>query len=232
MISENLETVRKKIRTACQKRGTSPDDITLIAVTKTHSYELINEAIDCGITDIGENKVQEILEKYDKVKAGVRWHLIGHLQTNKVKYIIDKVSLIHSVDSIKLMDEIEKQAKKHNIVMDILIQINISGEESKSGIKPDELEELLTHAGTLEHVRVRGLMTIGVKYYNNVTNKLFFDDIYDRFIDKKSKKYDNVSMDFLSMGMSGDYETAIESGSNMIRVGSAIFGKRFYDINT
>lgn len=231
MIKQNIEAVREKIAAASEKSGRSASDVTLIAVTKTHPPEMINEAIDAGITDIGENKVQEIIEKYDKVKKGVRWHLIGHLQTNKVKYIIDKVDLIHSVDSIKLMDEIEKQAAKHGIVMDILIQLNISGEESKSGIPPEELDTLLAHAAVLKHVKVRGLMTIGVKYYNNVTNKLFFDNTYNIFIDKRLKKYDNVSMDYLSMGMSGDYETAIESGSNIVRVGSAIFGNRFYDIN-
>jgi len=184
LIKENIEAVRKKISDAAEKNGRKESDVTLIAVTKTHSPEMINEAIDAGITDIGENKVQEILEKYDEVKTGVRWHLIGHLQTNKVKYIIDKVALIHSVDSVKLMDEIEKQAAKHGIIMDILVQVNISGEESKSGIHPDELDALLTHAGTLSHVKVRGLMTIGVKYYDNVTNKLFFDDIYNIFVDK------------------------------------------------
>ena len=231
MIKENIEVVREKVAKACESSGRHASDVTLIAVTKTHPPEMINEAIDCGITDIGENKVQEIVEKYDKVKKGVRWHLIGHLQTNKVKYIIDKVSLIHSVDSIKLMDEIERQGAKHGIVMDILIQVNISGEETKSGIQPEELDTLLAHAAELKFVKVRGLMTIGVKYYDNVTNKLYFDNIYNIFIDKRLKKYDNVSMDYLSMGMSGDYETAIESGSNMIRVGSAIFGNRFYDIN-
>ncbi len=229
-ISENLETVRRNISASCENSVRSPEEITLIAVTKTHPPELINEAIDAGVTDIGENKVQEIMDKYDKVTPGVRWHLIGHLQTNKVKYIIDKVCMIHSVDSIRLLDEIEKQAAKHNRIMDILIQINISGEETKSGIKPEELDELLEYASGLAHVKVRGLMTIGVKCYDNITNKLYFDNIYGIFIDKSLKKYDNISMDYLSMGMSGDYELAIECGSNMVRVGSAVFGKRFYDI--
>lgn len=229
MISENLKEVRKKISDACIRSNRQAADINLIAVTKTHSPELINEAIACGVTDIGENKVQEILEKYDKVTPGVKWHLIGHLQTNKVKYIIDKVCMIHSVDSIRLMDEIERQAGKHNLIMNILIQINISGEETKSGIKPEEIDEMLEYAAKLPHIRVRGLMTIGVKCYDNITNRLYFNNIYDIFIDKSLKKYDNISMDYLSMGMSGDYEQAIECGSNMIRVGSAIFGKRFYD---
>ncbi len=230
MIRENLEKIKRNIEKACEGCGRKSDDIFFIAVTKTHPPEMINEAIDCGVTDIGENKVQEILEKYDKVNKDVRWHLIGHLQTNKVKYIIDKVCMIHSVDSVKLMDEIERQAEKHDTSMDILIQVNISGEKTKSGIAPDELDILLEHAAELKHVKVRGLMTIGGKYYDEVTNRLFFNNIYDIFIDKRAKKYDNVSMDYLSMGMSGDYELAISCGSNMVRIGSALFGKRFYDI--
>ena len=190
---------------------------------------MMNTAIECGVTDIGENKPQEVRDKFADVLP-VKWHLIGHLQTNKIKYIIDKVCLIHSVDSIHLMDEIDKQAKKHDIVMDILIEVNISGEESKSGISPSELESLLIHAGTLSNIKVRGLMTVAPKLYNNVTNTLHFNNMNRLFIDIKGKKYDNVTMDYLSMGMSGDFEEAIKCGSNMVRVGSAIFGKREYEI--
>lgn len=229
-ISENIEAVKEKIASAASASGRSKDDVLLVAVTKTHGADMINEAIDCGITDIGENKVQEILEKYDSVKKGVRWHLIGHLQTNKVKYIIDKVSLIHSVDSIKLMDEIDRQAKKHKLVMDILIQINISGEETKFGIRPEQLDEFLRHASTLGNIRVMGLMTIAPKTNNSVTSRLHFDNIKAIYLDNRAKIYDNVNMKYLSMGMSGDYEVAIECGANIVRVGSAIFGKRFYDI--
>ena len=200
-----------------------------MAVTKTHPTEMMNTAIECGVTDIGENKPQEVRDKFADVLP-VKWHLIGHLQTNKIKYIIDKVCLIHSVDSIHLMDEIDKQAKKHDIVMDILIEVNISGEESKSGISPSELESLLIHAGTLSNIKVRGLMTVAPKLYNNVTNTLHFNNMNRLFIDIKGKKYDNVTMDYLSMGMSGDFEEAIKCGSNMVRVGSAIFGKREYEI--
>lgn len=228
-IETNLQKVRSELAEAAKKAGKQPQDITLVAVTKTHPPEMINEAIDCGVTDIGENKVQEILEKYDHVKP-VRWHLIGHLQTNKVKYIIDKVSMIHSVDSIKLMDEIERQAAKHDLCMDILIQVNVSGEESKFGIAPAELEGLLEHAGTLSHVRVCGLMTIMPKVDNNVTNTLHFVDINNIYIDIAEKKYHNVTMRYLSAGMSGDYAFAIGYGANMVRVGSAIFGLRNYDI--
>lgn len=224
MLEERLSAVRRKIEQAKKESG---QDVTLIAVTKTHPVEVINEAIDLGVTDIGENKVQEILDKYDKVKP-VRWHLIGHLQTNKVKYIIDKVCLIHSVDSIKLMDEIERQAAKHNLTMEILIQVNITGEETKFGVSPDELEKLLLHAGTLNHVKVVGLMTILAKIDSEVSRRLHFDDIFNKFVDISSNKYDNVTMKYLSMGMSGDYELAVSCGSNMVRVGSAIFGERNY----
>ena len=227
-ISENLKEIRNKIDIAAKKSNRSADDITLIAVTKTYSPDAINEAIDNGITDIGENKVQEIVEKYDLVKP-VRWHLIGHLQTNKVKYIIDKVHMIHSVDSIRLMDEIERQAQKHNVTMNILIQVNISGEESKFGISPDELEEMLVHAGKLNNVKVCGLMTILPKIDTDVSLRLQFVNIKDIFIDISNKKYDNIDMKYMSMGMSGDFEMAIEEGSNMVRIGRAIFGERIYN---
>ncbi len=226
-IAENLKEVERRITAAAEKSGRKREDITLIAVTKTHGPDMMNEAINLGVTDIGENKPQEVRDKYGDVLPA-KWHLIGHLQTNKVKYIIDKVCLIHSVDSIKLMDEIERQAEKHGLDMDILIQVNISGEETKSGVSADEVEELLIHAGTLNHVKVKGLMTIAPKTDNPVTNILHFDNIRQLFVDITQKKYDNVNMLYLSMGMSGDYETAIECGANMVRVGSAIFGERDY----
>ncbi|MCH5210485.1 MAG: YggS family pyridoxal phosphate-dependent enzyme [Oscillospiraceae bacterium] len=226
-IKSNLEEVERRISEAAEKSGRERGDITLIAVTKTHPVEMMNEAIALGVTDIGENKPQEVRDKFGFVEP-VKWHLIGHLQTNKVKYIIDKVCLIHSVDSIKLMDEIERQAAKHDINMDILIQVNISGEETKSGIRKEELHELLLHAGDLSHVKVKGLMTIAPKTDNSVINTVHFDNMRQLFIDIGQKKYYNVSMSYLSMGMSGDFETAIECGANMVRVGSAIFGERDY----
>lgn len=228
-IQARLEDVNRRITEAARKSGRERSDITLVAVTKTHPTEMMNTAIECGVTDIGENKPQEVRDKFPDVLP-VKWHLIGHLQTNKIKYIIDKVCLIHSVDSIHLMDEIDKQAKKHDKVLDILIEVNISGEESKSGISPAELDSLLIHAGTLSNIKVRGLMTVAPKLYNGVTNTLHFNNMNRLFIDIKGKKYDNVTMDYLSMGMSGDFEEAIECGSNMVRVGSAIFGKREYEI--
>ena len=227
-IARNLEDVRKKIAESAIKSGRKSEDVTLIAVTKTHPVEAINEAIDLGVTDIGENKVQEIMEKYDHVKP-VRWHLIGHLQTNKVKYIIDKVHMIHSVDSIKLMDEIERQAEKKNVEsINILIQINESREESKFGIDADELDAMIEHAKGLKRVKVCGLMTILSKFDSDFALRLQFRDINNNFIDISQNKYDNINMKFLSMGMSGDFDIAIEEGSNMVRVGTAIFGHRDY----
>ncbi len=226
-LKKRLEDVRERIKRAAESAGRNAEDITLVAVTKTHEPDVINEAIDLGVTDIGENKVQEIVRKYDAVKP-VRWHLIGHLQTNKVKYIIDKVAMIHSVDSIHLMDEIERQAEKHNLTMDILIQVNISGEESKFGISPDEIDTFLEHASCLKHVKIKGLMTILPKNDNPMNNRLHFVNINKLYLDISGKKYDNVSMECLSMGMSGDFEQAIPEGANMVRIGSAIFGKRVY----
>ena len=226
-IESNLKKIRDKIRIAAEKSGRDEKEITLVAVTKTYSPDIINEAIALGVTDIGENKVQEIVEKYDSVKP-VRWHLIGHLQTNKVKYIIDKVYMIHSVDSVRLMEEIDRQAKKHSVVMKILIQVNISGEETKFGISPDRIGEMLECAERLSNVKVCGLMTILPKVDNCVSLRLHFVNIRRIYIDISKKKYNNISMKYLSMGMSGDFEEAIEEGSNMVRIGRAIFGERNY----
>lgn len=226
-IGENLEQVRKNIAAAAERAGRSADEITLIAVTKTRTAREINEAIACGVTDIGENKPQEVRDKFADVEP-VKWHMIGHLQTNKIKYIIDRVCMIHSVDSIHLMDEINNQARKRDIVMDILIQVNISGEATKQGCTPSELPVLLKHAGELGNIRVKGLMTIAPKADSGVTNSLHFDNIHKLFVDISREKYDNVIMECLSMGMSGDYEAAIESGATMVRVGTAIFGERDY----
>ncbi len=229
MIQENLQEVRERINEASRFSGRKPEDITLIAVTKTHSADMINEAISLGITDIGENKVQEVNEKYPFVNP-VNWHLIGHLQTNKVKQIIDKVSLIHSVDSVKLLDEIEKQSSLSGITSNVLIQVNISGEESKFGIKPCDTERIIEYNEGLKNVKIRGLMTIAPKLYEGFTNAKHFENIRRIFVDIGAKKYDNSNMRYLSMGMSGDFEEAIRCGSNMVRVGSAIFGKRDYEI--
>ena len=198
------------------------------AVTKTHPASDINEAIDAGITDIGENKVQEILDKYDEVKP-VRWHMIGHLQTNKVKYIIDKVSLIHSVDSYKFAEEINKRAAQHGIVMDILIQVNSAMEESKFGITTDETDSLIEEIlKNCPNIRIRGLMCIAPFAENPGDAAKYFravKEIYDRYADAPREGLD---FKYLSMGMSNDFETAIAEGSNLIRIGTAIFGARNY----
>lgn len=227
-IKENLGYINGQKNEAAIRSGRSGDDVLLVAVTKLHDVDEINEAIDCGVTDIGENKVQEILNKYERVKP-VKWHLIGHLQTNKVKYIIDKVSMIHSVDSLHLAQEIEKQAEKHGVTMDILIQVNSAEEESKFGIKVEETEQLITDIlDVCPHIRLRGLMCIAPFEDDPEDARQYFQAVkeqYDRF-----GKIDHPNLDFkyLSMGMSNDFEVAIEAGSNLIRVGTAIFGNRDY----
>lgn len=227
-IEQRLDEVRQRIRYAAESCGRDPGDVTLIAVTKTHPPEMMNEAIRLGITDIGENKPQEVRDKFDKVLP-VRWHLIGHLQTNKVKYVIDRCVMIHSVDSIKLMDEIERLAVSHSRDMDILIQVNISGESTKSGIAPEELESLLSHAEKLQRTHVKGLMTIAPRAVSGDPG-IHFHNMQLLFEEMKKRSFANVEMRELSMGMSGDYETAIKYGATLVRVGSAIFGPRSYDV--
>ncbi len=217
-IKSNLEEVRSSMK----------DGVLLVAVTKTHTPEEINTAIDCGVTDIGENKVQEILDKYDKVKP-VRWHMIGHLQTNKVKYIIDKVVLIHSVDSLKLAKEIDKRAAQHEKTMDILVQVNIADEESKWGVSGNEAEQLIDEiADNCPNVRIKGLMTV-VPYADDPEEiRGYFAQVkkmYDGYADDDRAMID---FEYLSMGMTHDYVTAMEEGSNLIRVGTGIFGARVY----
>ena len=208
---------------------TSSNNVKLIAVTKTVPVEIINDAISLGITAIGENRVQELLEKYDKLnKENLEIHLIGTLQSNKVKYIIDKVDLIHSVDNLKLAQTISKCAEKCGKIQDVLVQINISGEESKGGVSSAEAEAFIKQISTLPNICVKGLMCIPSPETYPGENKVFFDAMKKIFIDIANKKLDNVYMDVLSMGMSSDYETAIECGATAIRVGTKIFGKRKY----
>ena len=227
-IGGNIEYIQDLKKKAAERSGRSGDDVLLVAVTKLHSTDEINEAIHCGITDIGENKVQEIMDKYDRVEP-VRWHLIGHLQTNKVKYIIDKVSMIHSVDSLKLAQEINKRAQQHGLVMDILIQVNSAMEESKFGITTEETGELIGQIlETCPNVRIRGLMCIAPFEDNPDDARVYFAEVkklYDKY-----GQIDHPMLDFkyLSMGMSNDFEVALEEGSNLIRVGTSIFGARDY----
>ena len=226
-IESRLNDVKSRISAAAKECGRAPEDIKLIAVTKTYPIEAMNEAIRLGVTDIGENKPQEIRDKFDNVSP-VNWHLIGHLQTNKVKYIIDRCTLVHSVDSIKLMAEIDRQAQNHNRDIDILIQVNISGEESKSGIAPDELPSLLEYAKNLTNTHVKGLMTIAPKCDIDEVSR-HFSNMKELFDQTAKQSYKNVTMTELSMGMSGDFETAIKHGATMVRIGSLIFGPRNYN---
>ena len=217
-IRDNLAKVQKNLK----------DGVLLVAVTKTHTAMEINEAIDAGVTDIGENKVQEILDKYDKVKP-VRWHMIGHLQTNKVKYIIDKVRLIHSVDSIKLAQEIQKQAQRHGITMDILIQVNAAGEESKFGIEPGSVKELIMEIlDNCPNVNVKGLMFVAPFAEDPEEVRGYFAQVAAMYNEYSKISHQRLDFRYLSMGMSHDYLTAMEEGANLVRVGSAIFGSRVY----
>ncbi|MBQ6371083.1 MAG: YggS family pyridoxal phosphate-dependent enzyme [Firmicutes bacterium] len=228
-IKGNLGKVHERIRTAAQKADRPEEDITLVAVSKTRTPEEINTAIDAGVTDIGENKVQEIMDKYEAVKP-VRWHMIGHLQTNKVKYIIDKVDLIHSVDSLKLAKEINKRAGQHEKVMDILIQINPADEESKFGVSLGEVRGLIEQIlEECENVRIRGLMSVAPIAEDPNDVKVYFDGVKQRFDECSQIDHPRLDFKYLSMGMSHDFEVAIEAGSNVVRVGSAIFGERDYE---
>ena len=225
-IKQNLTNIYKNIEKSAIKSNRTKDDITLIAVTKTIDIERMTELFNLGVCNFGENKVQELLEKYPFFSKDIKWHFIGHLQTNKVKYIIDKVCMIHSVDSLKLAEEIDKYAKKFGLVMDILIQVNVSGEESKFGIKPEELNSLLEKISKLYNISVKGLMTIAPFSENPKYNKLYFAKMQKLLVDNRLKTFDNIYMNFLSMGMTNDYEVAIEEGANLVRIGSAIFGAR------
>lgn len=229
-VRENYLEVLNKKNQAALRAGRNPEDITLMAVTKLHTVDEINEAIDAGATDIGENKVQELLSKYEDVKP-VRWHLIGHLQTNKVKQIIDKVVMIHSVDSLHLAEEINKRAGNAGLVMDILIEINVGEEETKTGIQAEELMELAKKiTDTCENVRLRGVMCIPPYGEDPEVSRKYFRETRELFekLQQLGLPEDRALIDTLSMGMSGDYETAVEEGSTIVRVGSAIFGKRNY----
>lgn len=222
-VVENYHKICYNVKQSAIKSNRNPCDIKIMAVTKTVEPEIINIAVENGITLLGENRVQEFLSKKDFYDKKTDVHFIGHLQTNKVKYIINDVSMIESVDSIKLATEIDKQAKSGNIIMDILVEVNIGDENSKGGIHSDELFELMYQISPLENVRVKGLMAIPPI---NAPEELY-EKMYQLFIDIGNKKIDNISMDYLSMGMSNDYQTAIKYGSNIIRIGTGLFGKRY-----
>lgn len=220
-IETNLQSIKQRISKACEKSGRSTDDVLILAVTKFRTSDEINKAISLGITDIGENRVQELMDKYDKVDK-VNWHIIGHLQTNKVKYIVDKVCMIHSVDSLKLALEINERCKKIDKVMDILIEVN-SGEENKNGIEKTKAIDLILEVSKLENVKIKGLMTMAPLVCSEDHLRKVFSDLRNLSDEIKEKNIKNVEMKYLSMGMSGDFDVAIEEGSNIIRPGRCLF---------
>lgn len=226
MVQEQLEEVRQNIRNACERSGRKVEDITLIAVSKTKPVPMLQEAYDAGARDFGENKVQEILEKEPQLPSDIRWHMIGHLQKNKVRQVIDKVVLIHSVDTVGLAEQIEKEAVKRDLDVSILLEVNVAGEESKFGFAPEEVEEAAREIAKYPHVHIQGLMTIAPFVENSEENRGVFKKLYELYVDMKRKNIDNVTMNVLSMGMTGDYQTAIEEGATMVRVGTGIFGTR------
>jgi pyridoxal phosphate enzyme (YggS family) len=226
---ENYLEVKKRVAEAAIRSGRKPDEVMLIAVSKTKSVEEIMPAVEAGANILGENKVQEVMAKYELIK-NVRWHLIGHLQTNKVKYIIDKVSMIHSVDSLKLANEISKRAVQAGVTMDVLVEVNIGAEKSKSGVAPEEAESLCLDIAKLDGICVKGLMTVAPFVDNPQDTRVYFRKMNKLFVDIKDKKYDNIDMTYLSMGMTNDFEVAIEEGANIVRVGTAIFGARNYNV--
>ncbi len=230
MLKENIDNVRANIKRACERAKRNVDEVTLIAVSKTKPLSDIEELITYGETEFGENKVQELVDKYEHVSKPVDWHLIGHLQTNKVKYIVDKACLIHSVDSVHLAKEIEKEAAKHNVIVNILIQVNIAHEDTKFGIDATEIYNMIDEIKDYEHVRVKGLMTIAPFVDNPEENRVHFRNLHQLLLGIKSKNIDNIDMSILSMGMTNDYEVAIEEGATMVRVGTGIFGERNYNI--
>ena len=225
-VAENLKTIRERVDAACERAGRRPEEVALIAVSKTKPLSMLQEAYEAGARDFGENKVQEILEKYPEMPEDARFHMIGHLQTNKVKQVVGKAVLIHSVDSLHLAEKIEQEAAKRDLTADILLEVNVAREESKFGLMLEEVIPLLEEVKNLPHVRVRGLMTIAPNVENPEENRKHFKKLYQVYVDIKSKNIDNGTMSVLSMGMTGDFEVAVEEGATMIRVGTGIFGSR------
>ena len=231
MLKENLQQVEENIKKACKKSGRDRADVTLIAVSKTKLVEMLQTVYDCGVRDFGENKVQEMCDKMEVLPGDIKWHMIGHLQTNKVKYIVGRTELIHSVDSVHLAAEIQKQAVKKDVIVPILIEVNIAEEESKFGIHKEDTIAMVRQIAEMDHLRIKGLMTIAPFVENAEDNRLYFREIKQLSVDIKNQNIDNVSMDVLSMGMTGDYEVAIEEGATLVRVGTGIFGERNYNIS-
>lgn len=230
MLIDNVKEVEEKICAACQRAGRDRKDVTLIAVSKTKPVSDIEEVLETGIRDFGENKVQELTQKYEVLPKDIRWHMIGHLQTNKVKYLPGKVCMIHSVDSEKLAVQIDKEAAKADLVIPVLIEVNVAQEESKFGTACEDTVDLIRRISLLKHIRIKGLMTIAPYTDDPEENRPYFKKLRQLAVDIDSKNIDNVDMTELSMGMTGDYEVAIEEGATFVRVGTGIFGERDYQI--
>ena len=229
-ITENLSIVENKIAAACKRAGRERDEVKLIAVSKTQPVEAIREAIEYGINSFGENRVQELREKTEIIEDNLDWHLIGHLQTNKVKFVVGKVSLIHSLENIRLAEAIDKEAKKHNVIVDVLVEVNIAKEDTKFGVNPEEVESFIREVLIFKNINIRGLMTVAPYTDISEENRKYFKKLKKIMVDLNSKNIHNVNMNVLSMGMTGDYEIAIEEGATLVRVGTGIFGSRNYDI--
>lgn len=228
MISENIRKVEQAIADSCERVGRDKKEVTLIAVSKTKPITALQEAYEAGARDFGENKVQELLDKIPALPSDIRWHMIGHLQRNKVKYIVDKVFLIHSVDSLRLAEEISREALKKKVDVNILVEVNVAQEESKFGTTTAEAISLVEEISKLPAVHIKGLMTIAPFVENPEENRVFFHKLKQLSVDIMQKNIDNVSMNILSMGMTGDYQVAVEEGATYVRVGTGIFGERNY----
>lgn len=228
MLADNYRQVLNNIQDACQAVGRDPKEVTLVAVSKTKPVEMLQQVYDAGARVFGENKVQEIMDKYDHLPGDIRWQMIGHLQRNKVKYIVDKVAMIHSVDSLRLAETIEKEAAKKAVIVPILIEVNVAQEESKFGLKPEEVLPLIEQIADFSHIRIKGLMTIAPYVDNAEENREIFRELKKLSVDIAAKNINNVTMSVLSMGMTGDYMVAVQEGATMVRVGTGIFGARNY----
>ena len=225
-IKENMKAVEEQIDAACKKAGRDRSQVTLIAVSKTKPVEMLQEAYDCGCRDFGENKVQELMDKYELLPKDIRWHMIGHLQRNKVKYIVDKVYMIHSVDSLRLAEEISKEAVKKNVTVLILIEVNVANEDTKFGTTCEEVLQLAKDIAKLPNILIKGLMTIAPYVENEEENRCYFQKLKKISVDIMKENVDNICMETLSMGMTGDYRTAVSEGATYVRVGTGIFGVR------
>lgn len=227
-VKENIRKVKENMKNACLKAGRTPEDTTLIAVTKTKPFEMLMEAYDAGVRDFGENKVQDLMAKFELAPKDSRFHMIGHLQKNKVKYLIGNVYLIHGVDSYELAEVINKESQKKNVVTNILVEVNVAGEESKFGTTSKDAKEVVKKIASLPNVKVKGLMTIAPYVVDPEENRQYFVELRNLLIDINKENIDNISMDILSMGMTGDYCVACEEGATYVRVGTGIFGERDY----